>query len=149
MKGNRLGDDRGAVLVIGLLVLLVATLIGLGSINTSVFETTLSGNERLRTDAFYTAETGVQVGLNQLPATTAITVTAACAGSYYWSGSAKDRTAPKSLTPVGYFTKSGFDASWSFKRFQINATGESSRSTQEIEVQASYGPVNTGTNYNN
>lgn len=149
MKGKWLRNDKGAILVIGLMILLVATLIGLSSIGTTVFETRISGNERSVANAFYVAEAGVQVGLDQLPTTTAITPTEIDEESYYWSGSAKDRGAPKSLTPMGFFNKTGFDASWSFKRFQVNATGESSGSIQEIEVQASYGPFMIGTGYNN
>jgi Tfp pilus assembly protein PilX len=48
-------------------MLLVLTLIGISSINTTTFETSISGNERMGTDAFYAAEAGIQVAINQVP----------------------------------------------------------------------------------
>jgi hypothetical protein len=53
---NRLKDQSGTALVIALVMIVVLTLIGLASTFTSIFETSLSGNKRLSTDAFYIAE---------------------------------------------------------------------------------------------
>ena len=53
---NRLKDQSGSALVIALVMIVVLTLIGLASTFTSTFETSLSGNKRLSTDAFYIAE---------------------------------------------------------------------------------------------
>jgi len=38
---------------------------------------------------------------------------------------------------------------WEFRRFQINATGQSFGAAKEIEVQVSMGPYPAGTQYNN
>src|SRR5512136_2663601 len=54
-------DQSGAALVIALLMMITLTLIGLGSVFTSTFEIKLSGNKRGSTDAFYAADSGVQV----------------------------------------------------------------------------------------
>ncbi len=54
-------DERGAALVIALLMMIMLTLVGLGSVFTSTFEIKLSGNKRGSTDAFYAADSGVQV----------------------------------------------------------------------------------------
>jgi hypothetical protein len=54
-------DQSGAALVIALLMMITLTLIGLGSVLTSTFEIKLSGNKRGSTDAFYAADSGVQV----------------------------------------------------------------------------------------
>jgi hypothetical protein len=56
MKQNVLMEDKGVVLVIALLMLLVMTLLGISSISSSVFETNISGNDRVGADAFYAAE---------------------------------------------------------------------------------------------
>jgi Tfp pilus assembly protein PilX len=56
-------DESGAALVISLVMMVVLTLIGLASILTSTFEIRISGNKRGATDAFYSAETGVQVAV--------------------------------------------------------------------------------------
>ena len=54
-------DQSGAALVIALLMMVTLTLIGLGSLLTSTFEIKVSGNKRGSTDAFYAADSGVQV----------------------------------------------------------------------------------------
>jgi hypothetical protein len=54
-------DQSGAALVIALLMMIMLTLIGLASIFTSTFEMRLSGNKRGSTDAFYAADSGIQV----------------------------------------------------------------------------------------
>jgi len=54
-------DQSGAALVIALLMMVTLTLIGLGSVFTSTFEIRISGNKRGSTDAFYAADSGVQV----------------------------------------------------------------------------------------
>ncbi len=68
MKGKtRMGNERGIVLIVALMLLLVLTILGIGSISTTSFESIISGNERLANIAFYSAEAGIQVGLNQVP----------------------------------------------------------------------------------
>lgn len=54
-------DESGVALVIALLMLVVLSLIALGSAYTSIFEIKHSGNIRASTDAFYSADSGVQV----------------------------------------------------------------------------------------
>jgi hypothetical protein len=63
MNRNRLflNNQSGAALVIALLMMVVLTLIGLASTFTSTFEIKLSGNKRGSTNAFYSADSGVQV----------------------------------------------------------------------------------------
>ena len=56
-----LRDQTGSALVIGLLMMVLLTLIGLCSLLTSTFETTLAGNKRGATDAFFAAESGIEV----------------------------------------------------------------------------------------
>ncbi len=56
-----LKDQSGVVLVIALIMIIVLTLLGLASTFTSTFEIKMSGNKRGATDAFYAADSGVQV----------------------------------------------------------------------------------------
>jgi len=55
-----LQSQSGAALVIALIILVVLTAIALSSSITSITEIKLSGNKRGNTDAFYTADGGVQ-----------------------------------------------------------------------------------------
>jgi hypothetical protein len=60
-KSFILKNETGAALVIALVMMIVLTLIGLASIFSSTFEMKLSGNKRGATDAFYSADSGIQV----------------------------------------------------------------------------------------
>lgn|SRR4030067_1844758 len=149
MKKNTLPNDQGMALIIALILLLILTLIGISAITTTTYETSISGNERIGTDAFYASEAGIQIGLHRLPDTNPINRTRLGEDSHYWSGTPKDRNSPKPLQPFGLYPKGGFDSTWQFERFQINATGESFGAMKETEVQVTYGPFPGGTVYNN
>ncbi len=149
MKRNELENSKGVALVITLLMLLLVTLIGVSLTNSSIFETSITRNDRLRADAFYASEAGSQVALNQLPFTTPIQPTQVGDNSFYWTGSPSDKASPKYIESIGNYTKPGFDSSWTFKRFQVNTTGESFGTTKEIEVQITQGPLTSSTSYNN
>ena len=130
------GDEKGVALIIALLVLLVLTLLGVSLINTTIFETSISGNERTRVDAFYTAEAGIQRALAQLPAMTSIPRTQLGKDSYYWSGTVKDRNKPLEIESLGLAFQHGSELSEvGFKRVRIRMTGESLGAVQELEVQ--------------
>jgi len=150
MRVGILKEEKGVAIILALLMLVVLTLIGISAISTTSFEAGISGNERMRTDAFYASEAGIQVAANQIPDNTnPIPKTKIKEGSYYWSGGAKDEGSPKSLASLGLFRKAGFDSSWEFKRFQVNTTGKSFGGVKELETQISYGPFSAGTQYNN
>ena len=149
MGKNILINEKGVALIIALLMLLILTLIGISAISTTTFETNISGNERVGTDAFYASEAGIQIGLNQLPDTKPIPVTGIGTDSSCWSGSPQDKDSPQSLKSLGLYPKPGFDVSWSFKRFQVDTTGSSFKAMKELELQARFGPFGAGTQYNN
>ncbi len=147
MKRSMSGDQRGVALVISLVMLLVLTLIGLGSINSAYYEAKISGNDRFGAAAFYAAKGGVDRGLSQLPALTAYSGSIG-SDETYRSGKMTSGT-PQPQVYLGAMGRAGFDMNWEFRRYQVNATGESFGSVKEIEVQVSLGPYNAGTQYNN
>ena len=143
------GDEKGVALIIALLVLLVLTLLGVSLINTATFETSISGNERSRIDAFYTAEAGIQRALAQLPAMASIPRTQLGRDSYYWSGTVKDRNKPLEIESLGLAFQHGSELSEvGFKRLRIRMTGESLGAVQELEVQVKCSqPIRPTTDY--
>jgi Tfp pilus assembly protein PilX len=147
MERSVLKNEKGVVLVIALIMLVVLTFLGVASINSSVFEARISGNDRVGSAAFYATEGGVKVGISRLPNITAYSGTIGSDESYR-SGRLTD-TSPQPSKTLGLMLKSGFETTWEFKRFQINATGESFGAKKEIEVQVCLGPYNAGTSYNN
>jgi Tfp pilus assembly protein PilX len=54
-------DQSGAVLVVALIMMVVLTLIGIAGSFTSIFEIMISGHKRGSTDAFYSADSGIQI----------------------------------------------------------------------------------------
>jgi len=147
MERLSLGDQKGVALVIALIMLLVLTFIGISSISSSVFEARLSGNERFGSASFYAASGGVEDGISRLPGIAAYSGTIGSDESYR-SGSLTDSSAQPQKN-LGLMLKPGYEGSWEFKRFQINATGQSFGARKEIEVQVSLGPYPSGTSYNN
>ena len=59
LKTIGLREEHGIVLVLGMLLLLILTLIGISAFNTSTYDILISGNERASVQAFYVAEAGI------------------------------------------------------------------------------------------
>jgi Tfp pilus assembly protein PilX len=139
-------DQKGVALIVALIMLLVLTLIGMSSITSTFFESKISGNDRFGTAAFYASKGGVDVGINRLPNITAYSGNIG-SDEVYRSGKMTPST-PQDSINLGVMGKSGYDVIWEFRRFQVNATGESFGAMKEIEVQVNYGPFSAGTQYN-
>ena len=56
---DRLRGERGYVFILALLLLLVATVVGMASVNTMTYEVRVSGNQRISEQAFFVAEAGL------------------------------------------------------------------------------------------
>jgi hypothetical protein len=63
---DTIDNDRGSVLVVALLVLVLLTLMGISATTTSTIEVQMAGNEKFHDMAFYAAESGWQTSLNWL-----------------------------------------------------------------------------------
>jgi hypothetical protein len=148
MKRSCFGDEKGIAMVVALIILLVLTLIGFSSINTSTFESNIAGNERLGTEAFYAAEGCLQIAFNQLPDTKAFSESALGDASC-WSGSIKDKSSPKPLVAGKIYHTPGNDERFSSRIYRVNASAESFGAVKEIESKVAHGPFSAGTSYNN
>lgn len=147
MKRSIWEDQKGVALIVALIILLVLTLIGMSSISSTFFESKISGNDRSGAAAFYAAKGGVDIGINRLPNTTAYSGNIG-SDETYRSG----KMIPGNPQPLIYFGtmgREGYDVMWEFRRYQVNATGQSFGAMKEIEVQVSMGPYPAGTQYNN
>ena len=142
-------SEKGAALIISLLLLLVLTVLALSLINTSTFEIGISGNEKTRLEAFYAAEAGIQMALSQLPSMETIPRTTIGSDSRYWSGSVRDRGNPTPSESLGLAFQYGSDLSqFGFRRIQIHVTGESQGAVRELEVQVKGNrPISPTTEY--
>ncbi len=150
-----LRNDTGSALIIALLILLVLTLLGINAINTTTFETGISGNERARVEAFYAAEAGIQEALSRLsdlstsPEKKYVKETKLREDVCYWGGKPEDRSNPKGIEFPGFALGPGEDPSEGvFKRYRIRITGLASGTAQQIEVQVKHNElVSPDTNY--
>ena len=150
MIRHSLQNQKGAVLVLALLLLLVMTILGISLINTATFDIQISGNERAQTDAFYAAEAGIQRAINQLPSRNAIPRSTLKEETFYWSGGPAEKGAPKPIESFGLYVPPGDDIErYASMRIKANATGESFNGMKELEVQVIFGPLSAGTGYNN
>ena len=163
MRGEkimRLRGERGSVLVVAILVMMVLSFIGMAIMTLSVTEHSMAYNTVWGEGAFAMAEAGINAGINQLSAnSTTSTQAVTCnttlfscsATTYsYRSGSKSDTSAQplnfvKSRTEPGYSVAigTGYNPSgYAFHSYRINATGTGPRNAvREIEAQAEYGPV--------
>jgi type IV pilus assembly protein PilX len=55
--------QRGAALIVGLILLMVLTVLGISGMNTSTLELTMTSNAQAHQDAFQAAETGIDIVL--------------------------------------------------------------------------------------
>jgi len=147
MEPSVLKNEKGVVLVIALMMLIILTFIGISSISSSVFEAKISGNERFGSASFYAASGGVEVGISRLPDITAYSGSIGSDESYR-SGRITDSSSQPQKS-LGLMLRPGYETIWEFRRFQVNAVGESFDAKKEIEVQVSLGPYTAGTSYNN
>lgn len=64
--GNSASNQRGAVLIVALVMLLLLTIIGLAGMQDSNLQESMAGNMRDRNIAFQVAEAGLRAGENEL-----------------------------------------------------------------------------------
>lgn len=146
-----LDDERGIVLIVSLLVLMVLSLLGSVFLLLSGTEVTISRNSQVATQGFYAAEAGIETALNNLPGTAAIPQTGLGASAVFQTGPPPPAAAPiKELGPSPN-PPAGFNiASFSFNMYQIDVTGTVlvPLSNTQLRVGATLGTPLTGTSYN-
>jgi type IV pilus assembly protein PilX len=63
-------SQQGAALIVGLILLMVLTVLGVSGMNTATLELTMAGNTQFRQDAFQAAETGIDIPITRRMFTT-------------------------------------------------------------------------------
>lgn len=137
--------QRGAALVVGLLLLVVLTLLAISGMNTASTELVMAGNEQYRQKAFQAASTGIEEAITVLanvPQTTTPTVVpvtavpSADAGDQYTTSS---RYLGDDLNLPGFSSGKfvGF-------HYQITSTGTSARNANSQQIQGAFVIQNAG-----
>ena len=147
-----LHDERGIVLIISLLVVMVLSILGSAFLLLSGTEVMISRNSQVVTQAFYAAEAGIETALNNLPGTAAILQTAVGASAVFQTGPPPPAVATPSKelgpspNPPGGFNL----ASFSFNMYQIDVTGTVlvPRANTQLRLGATLGTPLAGSSYN-
>lgn len=134
--------QRGAALVIGLIMLLVLTLLAISGMNTSTLELQMTGNQQFSQNAFQAAETGIDRALQSGNFTTmAPTVVGATPlpDSDDTFQSTTEFNGDNGVTPVpsGGFSL-GAGTGFQAYHFDITSTGTSVRSATSTHTQSFY-----------
>lgn len=137
--------QRGAALVVGLVLLVILTLLAISGMNTATVELTMAGNEQYQSRAFQAAETGIE----RVITTGAFVPTAETNREELIDTPAPDElddrysatTRPRgsSTAPPGY-SVGEFNA----EHFEIESTGTSLRNASSTSVQGLYLVVPSG-----
>jgi Tfp pilus assembly protein PilX len=129
-------DQRGAALVVALLLLLVLTLLGISGMNTASLELVMAGNQQYQANAFRAAESGIERAMivgKFNPATTSepIAQTTVTGTTDKYVGTIK---AELGGLPQGAIWGNSWN-SFSTYHFAINSTGTSVRNAKAVLTQ--------------
>ena len=144
-------EQRGAALVVGMLLLLVLTLLAISGMNTSTLELQMAGNFQFSQNAFQAAEIGLQramaagkfatnTEITTLP--TLITGSATDTPDTYASkitfDCAKNGETVPPPRPGGPAFSIGENMGFSAYHFEVESTGRSQRGARAVNVQDFY-----------
>jgi Tfp pilus assembly protein PilX len=149
--------ERGSVLVVALLLMVLLSLLGITLLTVAATEHTVAYNGLWSEGALMAAEGGVNVGINQLSANADTSVQAIPAtrlpdaqGPFQYRSGTRT-SGVQALQFVSSRIESGYSiavgtgynrSGYVFDTYQINATGTGPRNAvREVEVQAEYGPI--------
>lgn len=148
--------ERGSILVVALLVMVLLFLLGMTVLGVSTDETTVAANDEWAEGAFFAAEAAVQQAMDQITDATVTSPSAVAVTTinqrYTFRSGRKSDSSPQAPTLIAKVTRSGFSVGsttgynptsrFVFYVYQVNGTGLGPRNTsREVEVQLEYGPV--------
>jgi len=129
-----LRQQKGAALVVGLIMLLVLTLLAVSGMNSASLEFIMAGNEQYRSNAFQAAEAGIEQTLAQgafNPGAGAQTLNGTTTATDSWAASI---TPQLGGTPLPAIWGNSWN-SFSTYHFEISSTGTAVRSANAINLQ--------------
>lgn len=135
--------QRGAALVVGLILLLVLTLLAISGMSTATLELQMTGNQQFSQNAFQAAETGIDRALASGNFTTVapvvVTATAVPGSTTESFNTRTEFNDDNGVTPVpaGGFSL-GVSGGFQAYHFDVTSTGTSSRNATSTHVQSFY-----------
>lgn len=143
----RRNAQQGAALVVGLLLLLVLTVLGISGLVMATMELQMAGNQQFQERAFQAAEAGIEQAMRSpnlnttytpaVPLTGTATVSAGTSGQADTADTKLYFDTEAGITPVpggGYSLGTGLQA----YHFVVESAGESARGATDTHVQSFY-----------
>ncbi len=148
--GKPVARQRGAALVVGLILLLVLTLLAVTGMNTASTELIMAGNEQYQENAFQAAEMGIEQAMrngNFNPSTASEPVAATLvpgSANEYYSGAITPQPGPNQ--PQQAMWGNRWDSFLTF-HFEVRSTGTSVRGATTTHNQGMFviSPFDPGT----
>ncbi len=138
LRGSTLALRRkqaGATLVVGLVLLLALTILGVSGLNTATLEVTMASNTQFHQDAFQAAETGIDVPLGLRNYTTVAPVQTVAPDNSYESVTTFMETTPVPDIAFSMGTSSGSVQAF---HFDIRSVGRGPRNATSTHTQSFY-----------
>ena len=130
--------QTGATLVVGLILLLVLTVVGVSGMNTATMEVTMAGNTQFQNDAFQMAEDGIDTVLAQRKFSTGGTTTLAPTGDPDYDRQAVTRFVTTTPIPDAAFSMGVSTGSVQAFHFDIVSVGKGPRNASSTHTQSFY-----------
>ena len=147
-KHRRRIHQRGAALIVGLVLMLVLTVLGISGMNMATLELTMAGNAQFSQLAFQAAETGIDVALSG-PVNTAapFNYTNVSLGDGSYTYTAQIACAATTPVPEGIYSEGGGARAI---HFDASSTGTGPRNAVSVHTQSVYivGPDPGNPNFN-
>ncbi len=143
MRGAPAAAQRGAALVVGLVLLLVMTLLGISGLTANTLDLAMSGNTQFSQDAFQAAESAIEaeLGMGPLPDTNVPRASGPFSFANNVTATATTTFGATQMPPPGY-SLTEFQAD----HYTIVSTGNSSKNANSLHVQGYYVVIPTPTN---
>ncbi len=142
LAAHKFTDQRGAALVVGMVLLVILTLLAISGMNTATTELFMAGNEKYQENAFQAAETGIERTMatavfnpSALPPPDPPQIDLGDGNNFVAVVAPRGSSPP----PPGY-TIGTFGA----EHFEIQSTGNSLRNATSSHVQGLFVVVPTG-----
>ena len=132
--------QRGAALVVGLILLAILTLLAVSGMNTASVELVMAGNEQYRQRAFQAAGTGIEEALPELPSVPQDGTPKTLTKQTVKGGGVTNQTYDVSSVYVGDdLNVPGFSAGkFVGLHYEITSDGYSSRNAHSQQTQGAY-----------
>ena len=127
--------QAGATLIVGLVLLLVLTVVGVSGMNMATMEITMAGNTQFRQDAFQAAEDAIDIAIGRRDyATSDVPRTVPALGDPDFDRWSETRYLCNTPVPRGGFSLGEFDAF----HFETLGSGRGPRGAPATHVQGFY-----------